>query len=148
MLYLVRHGKAEAGGDDDLRRLTEDGRQTVLRVARLLARAGVHVDRLEHSGLARARETAEILAATIGGRVEAVGGMEPNADVATFARRLPVEGNIMLVGHNPFMERLASYLLTGDVDPPLLHFRAGSVACLQTEEGRRLLEWFLAPRLA
>lgn len=148
LLYLVRHGKAEAGHDDDLRRLTEGGRKTVRRVAGRLADAGVRPDRIEHSGLVRARETAEILAGALGSTPEAVAGLRPEADVAPIARRLlgsPAR-RIMLVGHLPFMARLTCYLLTGDADSDLIHLRTGAVVCL-SHEGAWLLEWLLSPDL-
>ena len=150
LLYLVRHGKAEPGDDDATRRLTDGGRKAVGRIARKLSDAGIHVDRIEHSGLARAAETGEILAKALGGEVVAVAGLGPSDNVASAARRL--EGrddhSIMLVGHLPFMGRLAGYLLTGDADAEPLHFRAGAVACFATSDGGWVLEWLLPPSLA
>jgi len=149
LLYLVRHGKAEAGGDD-ARNLTDGGRKAVGRIARKLSDAGLHVDRIEHSGLARAAETAEILSRAVGGEVVAVAGLGPSDNVAETARRLEGrdDGSIMLVGHLPFMGRLASYLLTGNADAEPLHFRAGTVACLTSSDGGWVLEWLLPPSLA
>jgi phosphohistidine phosphatase len=150
MLYLVRHGKAEAGTDDAARRLTEEGRKAVHRVARRLSEAHIQVDMVEHSGLARARETAEIMAAAVGGDVVAVTDLGPSDNVAAMVRRLGdrTEDHVMLVGHLPFMERMAAYLLTGDADTEIFHFRAGAVACLDNGDGRWVLEWFLPPDLA
>jgi len=147
LLYLVRHGKAEPGEDDNLRRLTDGGRKSVQRVGRRLADAGVHVNRIDHSGLIRARETAEILAGAVGGDVRAVEGLGPTDNVASAARHVNGNEDIMLVGHLPFMERMASYLLTGDADSQVLHFRTGAVACLSNAEGYWLLEWLLSPNL-
>ena len=150
LIYLVRHGKAEAGGDDATRRLTDGGRKAVRRVARKLAKVGVQVDRIEHSGLIRAQESAEIVAQEVGGEVRAVEGLGSSDDVVPVARRLGSEGgdSLMLVGHLPFMECLASYLLTGDEDSVHLHFRTGAVACLAADEGTWTLEWMLPPDLA
>lgn len=159
LLYLVRHGKAEQGTDDAARKLTDGGRKAVRRVARRLADAGVRVDRIEHSGLARAEETAEILAGALGGRVTAVEGLGPLDEVEPVARRfiererLTVNGggasqSLMLVGHSPFMPGLGAYLLTGDAEADVLHFRTGTVACLSNEDGAWTLEWFLPPDLA
>lgn len=150
LIYLVRHGKAEAGGHDAARRLTAGGRKAVRRVARKLANAGVRVDRIEHSGLIRAQETAEILAQAVGGEVRAVDGLGSSDDVVPVARRLGSEGgdSLMLVGHLPFMGCLASYLLTGAEDSLSLHFRTGAVTCLSADEGAWALEWLLPPDLA
>jgi phosphohistidine phosphatase len=150
LLYLVRHGKAEPGGDDAARKLTDQGRKAVRRVARHLAGAEVHVDRIEHSGLARAEETAQILADAVGGSVTAAGGLGATDPVESVAQRIEssISQSLMLVGHSPFMNRLAAYLLTGDAEADILHFRTATVACLSDEDGGWTLEWFLPPDLA
>jgi phosphohistidine phosphatase len=149
LLYLVRHGKAEAGADDAARRLTDGGRRAVRHVAKRLESAGVGVDRIEHSGLARARETAEILTDAVGGQVIQVPYLNPEEDVTRVAGRLVDTGasNLMLVGHLPFMERLASYLLIGDDDANILHFRTSAIACFSSNATHWTLEWFLPPDL-
>lgn len=147
-LYLVRHGKAEEGEDDAARRLTNGGRKAVRRVAQRLAGAGIHVDRVEHSGRVRAAETAEILARSVGAKAKAVPGLDAMDDVEPVAERIvSVEEDLMLVGHLPFMERLGSYLLTRDPDAELLHFRTAAVACFSRSGDGWLLEWLLPPDL-
>ena len=150
LLYLVRHGKAESGADDAARKLSAKGRETVKRVAIRLADAGVRVQRIEHSGLVRAEETAGILAEALGGSPAAAPGLGPSDEVAAVAKRLGERGDesLMLVGHLPFMERLAAFLLSDDADAELVHFRTGAVACLSDEAGHWILEWFLSPDLA
>ena len=59
--YLVRHGAAAAGPDDRARPLTPEGRREIEVTAGALAARGVEVAEIRHSGLVRARETAEIL---------------------------------------------------------------------------------------
>lgn len=149
LLYLVRHGKAESGDVDAARRLTDGGRKAVGRVARALASAGIRVDRIEHSGLVRAQETAEILADALQAPVTTAAGLEPFANVAAAARRLRDSGidQVMLVGHQPFTGRMASYLLTGDADVEILHFPTSAVACLSNEEGRWQLEWLVTAKV-
>ena len=127
-LYLVRHGKAEQGiADDAARRLTDKGRKAVQRVARRLAEAGVQIDRIEHSGLVRAQETAEILAEGLGGEVAVAGDLAPDAGVEPVVARL--EGG----EHTPTWEtlsRLAREMnvhFVVDVDPKEgAHLRAVS----------------------
>lgn len=150
LLYLVRHGKAESGADDTARRLSNEGREAVQRVARRLAKAGVRVQRIQHSGLVRAEETAEILAEALGGSVAAAPGLGPSDEVAPVAGQLGegTDESLMLVGHLPYMERLAAYLLSDDADAEILHFRTGAVACFSDDAGHWTLEWFLMPDLA
>lgn len=149
-LYLVRHGKAEPGEDDELRRLTAQGEKSVRRVGRAMAHAGVRIDGIEHSGLVRARETAELLAVEVGGALDSVTDLRPSADVRKTAERLESSRvrHLMLVGHLPSMARLGCYLLTGDADAEIFHFRTSAVACLSRDGGSWMLEWFLTPDLA
>jgi phosphohistidine phosphatase SixA len=62
-LYLVQHGAAKTEAEDPQRGLTDEGRQTVERIAQFLAPLRLALDRIEHSDKLRARQTAEILAA-------------------------------------------------------------------------------------
>lgn len=112
--YLVRHGTAAAGPDDRLRPLTPAGRSEVAAVARALRARDVAVTEIRHSGLARARETAEILAATLTppGGVQATTGLAPEDDPEIArAELLLARAPLMLVGHLPHLGRLAAGLL-------------------------------------
>src|SRR3989454_11305979 len=110
-LYLVQHGAAKSESEDPARPLTEDGRQTVERVAEFLAARAVRIGRVEHSDKLRARQTAEILAVRLRaaeGRVQ-VTGLAPNDGVEPTRVRLTEEsGSLMLVGHLPHLGRLVS----------------------------------------
>ena len=61
-LYLVRHGEALAKDVDPDQSLSEVGRANVERLAGFVGLRGVRAARILHSGKARARQTAEILA--------------------------------------------------------------------------------------
>ena len=83
-LYVVRHAPAEdlADGGDEARRLTKKGRKAFARLVNRLAEAGLELDLVATSPLVRARETAEILAAELGGRprIEVVDALAPGCD--------------------------------------------------------------------
>jgi len=53
----------------------------------------------------------------------------------------------MIVGHLPFLARLASYLVMGSEEPPLVRFRYGGVVCLErTGEGEPwMVSWMIVP---
>jgi phosphohistidine phosphatase len=89
-LYLVQHGEAKREEEDPSRPLTENGRIEVERVAEFLARAGVKVDRILHSGRLRAAQTAEILARHLrpSKGVERAEGLDPLADPNIWAEKL------------------------------------------------------------
>src|SRR5947209_346591 len=100
--YLVRHGEAAPGAEDRLRPLTERGREDVRRVARYAAALAVRVAEIRHSGLVRARETAEILADHLAPRpdVRPAEGLAPDDEPATAQAMLESAGApLMLVGH-------------------------------------------------
>jgi phosphohistidine phosphatase len=60
-LYLMQHGEARAKEEDPDRPLTDAGQATVERVAQRAAGLGLRVDAIYHSGILRARQTAEIV---------------------------------------------------------------------------------------
>src|SRR5208283_3739184 len=65
-LYVLRHAEAEpgAGGtSDEARQLTERGKARMAEAARGMRRLGLEFDAILTSPLARARQTAEIVAA-------------------------------------------------------------------------------------
>ena len=150
-LYLVQHGEALAKEVDPERRLSEGGRRDVGRLAEMLAKSGVRVPKVLHSGKARARETAELLAAALapGGAVEAATGLGPNDPAAAFAATLGGSGeDLLVVGHLPFMARLASRLMAGREEPALVAYLPGSMLCLERGEGGGwTLAWMLRPEL-
>ncbi len=145
-LYLVRHGEARAEGDDSQRTLTARGREEVGAIARWAARAGVRAAQIQHSGKTRARETAEILAQSLGGPVVAGSGMAPNDDVGEFSQKLADDE--MLVGHLPFLSRLTSLLLIDDSERALIDFAPAAMICLVRGEGGWRLIWAMTPALA
>lgn len=154
-LYLVRHGEATSKEEDPDRPLTEAGAREVREVAGFLFGSGdCDVAEIRHSTKLRARQTAEILAEQGGDatRFREVAGLEPMADVTELADELTVaEGDIMLVGHLPHLDRLASRLVAGSADKSAFEFDAASVLCLSRHNGQNganwTVEWMLTPRL-
>jgi len=162
-LYLVQHGPARSKEEDPDRPLSEEGDAVVQRVAARLGECGeAPVDRVLHSGKARARQTAEILAEHLHpeGGVRAVDDLGPVDDPGLWAERLPGfdddsdedgdpdEGGVMLVGHLPYMERMVSLLVRGDTEEPVVRFEQGGVLCLKREGRSWVIAWYLAPGLA
>jgi len=150
-LYLVQHAQALTKEQDPDRPLSAAGRDDAGRVAAALAGAGVGLWRIRHSGKARARQTAEIMAAALAVEdgVEAMAGLAPNDAVTAVVPDLSGwEGDVMLVGHMPFVARLAAYLLGEGEQWPVLAFEPGTVACLErTAPDGWQLAWMLSPAL-
>jgi phosphohistidine phosphatase len=116
-LFVIRHAKAElaAGRADYARKLTERGRDDAKRIAEALA-AGHHLpDVLIHSGAARAKETAELLAAVWPGKVELreERGLYDASLTTLLERTLALSQelkSVAFVGHNPGLGELAAAL--------------------------------------
>lgn len=153
-VILVRHGKASKDpkyARDEDRPLTGRGESEVAVLAQWLARAGITVHQIRHSGLLRAQQTADIFARQIkpAGGVVAVRGLLFDDPVDELARELALEIEpVMLVGHNPFMERLAAALLRADAAQPPVWFATSSTACLDYVDGFWTIKWVLHRELA
>ncbi len=148
-LYLVQHGEALPKERDPDRPLSEAGRADVERLADFLAQRRVRAARVFHSGKTRARQTAELLARALGGACEGRSGLAPNdrtEDVANEASRWT--DDVALVGHLPFVGRLAARLVVGREDPGVAAFQPGSMLCLERDDdGVWTISWMLRPEL-
>ncbi len=150
-VYLVQHGEAEPKSVDPARPLTARGRQEAERVATFAARLGLTLGQIRHSGKTRAEQTATVLGGILSppGGVVATSGLAPIDEVEPVAEALGGESqSLMLVGHLPFLDRLAGLLLTGDADRSVIQFRNAGIVCLAREEERWLAAWILTPEMA
>ena len=67
-------------------------------------------------------------------------------DPGLWALRLAgMTANVMIVGHLPFMPRLAGLLLCGDQAKTFVHFEPGAIACLERLERGWTIAWMIAP---
>ncbi len=150
-VYLVQHGEAQPEEVDPARPLSDQGRADVERVAVVAVRLGVEVHEIRHSFKARAEQTAVILGQALSppGGVVPASGLAPRDPVHPVAEMLAQESEpLMLVGHMPFMARLAGLLVTGDADCPVIRFCQGGLVCLVRHEGRWMVDWVLTPAMA
>ncbi len=149
-LYLVQHGEAKTEAENPERALNQPGAEAVERMAAWAAKVGIQVDQIRHSGKRRAQQTAEILADRIAPSQGVVqdSGLKPNDDVNAWAENLAKESeSVMLVGHLPFLSRLTSLLLVGDLTKGIIRFRNAGIICLIREEDRWSLGWVMTPDL-
>ena len=150
-LYLVRHGQAKPKEVDPKRHLSDRGAKDVGKVADLLKGRGLSVQAVWHSGKARAAETARILASAFEVKEGVVehDGLAPNDPVGPVAREIKkADADLMIVGHLPFVGRLASVLLAGDEGAGIVEFHTGGLVCLaRTDEGAWALEWAIIPEI-
>lgn len=159
-LLIVRHGPAGArmrwartGEPDAARPLTRRGRKKMRRNARGLRAALPSLSLLASSPLARAAETADILARTYRRPVQTTPALEPSATPEQTtawlrARARSRNARIAVVGHEPHLSNLAGWLLARK-KKSLIELRKGG-ACLihfdgPVEAGRGRLMWCLKP---
>lgn len=150
-VFLVQHGKSLSKELDPEQGLSPNGIADVERIADVARGYGVHVSSISHSGKKRALQTAEIFSAALNpmGGIQEKLGLKPLDDVRAFADTLKGQNNLMIVGHLPFLERLTSYLVTGDIEKPVLKFQNGGIVCLdEGPDGKGwVIKWTLMPEI-
>lgn len=157
-IYLVRHAIAEDPSpamDDDDRRLTPQGIRKMTRAAAGLRKIGIAPNHILSSPLARAEETAEILARVLAPDLafETCPGLAPGHPPTIVVNSLGQyrgASELMLVGHQPGLGELASFLLTGSTGLVPLPFKKGAVAAITVghlpPRQAGILAWFLTPK--
>jgi len=148
-LYLVQHGKARSEAEDPNRDLTVEGEKEVKVVAERAREMKLNPAWIYHSGKRRAEHTAEIIGKALDIPIGARSGLGPLDEVSLWAEKINQgQENLMLVGHLPHLEKLASYLIAGDEALRPLLFRNGSINCLEQKENRKwAVRWVLTPEM-
>jgi phosphohistidine phosphatase len=148
-LYLVQHGNAVSKDENPDRPLSDKGRVDVARVADFARPLKITVDYLWHSKKSRAAQTAQILAEVIKVKkgLSERDDINPNDDINPLLKDLSkADGDIMIVGHMPFLGRLASELLSGGETANTIHFRQGGIVCLNYDRDTGWqIEWMITP---
>ena len=157
VIYLMRHGIAAdpaPGVSDADRALTPEGVRKTERVAAGLEKLGIKPDVILSSPLRRAEETARLVAEALDARprVELFPPLGPGVAPSELVKQLRAHrraSELLLVGHQPDLGELASFLLTGTPKLVPLPFRKAAVAAIAVSSlpPRRPgdLEWFLTP---
>ena len=159
-VYLVRHAIAfnpdpTNWPDDRDRPLTPQGEKRFAAAARGLRELVPTLEVVLSSPLVRAWQTAEILQRNAGWpapvRLDELEPGRPPADVVAGLQPHASAQSMALVGHEPSLHELASYLLAGDPATVRMVMRKGGVACLQFQEavgpGAANLDWLVRPRI-
>ncbi|MEN2998799.1 MAG: phosphohistidine phosphatase SixA [Brevinematia bacterium] len=148
VIFLVQHGEAKSESEDPERHLNEVGKEETRKVGILLSKTPLRPSLIVHSGKARAKETAEILAELLKPERGVVEGenLSPLDDPLTWAKRLENEDKIMIVGHLPYLSKLTSLLLVGDQNVEVVKFRYSSCLVLAKEDKFRI-KLFVTPEV-
>lgn len=151
-IAMERDDYAALSDDDDTRPLTEVGAKKMRRVAQGLRQVVERIDLLASSPLTRALETAHIVADAYGmpvGRVVDALRPENSSESVLEWTHEEAHGSVCaLVGHEPNLGQLVTWLMTG-LDAPRVTLKKGG-ACLlgfdgRIEAGAGTLRWLMTP---
>ncbi|MCC6317071.1 MAG: phosphohistidine phosphatase SixA [Gemmatimonadaceae bacterium] len=158
-LLVVRHAIAEERADfarrsatDEERPLTDKGREKMKRSARGLRRVLPSISRLACSPLTRSTQTAAILAEEYQlSRTWEIDELRPSRPIRDFLPWLASHDEheiVAIVGHEPYLGSLVTWLMTGMEDPAVA-FKKGGALLLdfpgQVTSGAATLVWAMAP---
>jgi len=145
-VYLVRHGEALPPEIDPEKALSPQGRIEIEHIARFLAKKSFPLSAVLHSEKLRAKQTAEIIAEAIAPdlKPEEQAHLNPNDSIHDILIRIEAEdGDLMIVGHLPFLAKLTGFLLSGDENLEAVQFRQGSTVCLESINGSWVIDWMV-----
>lgn len=159
-LYILRHGLAGQPGahgmaKDADRPLTAEGKQKLRKIAAAMKALDLSFDLILSSPYARARETADIVAAAFNARkeLECSDTLTPSGSPRELIRllnhRKPQPESLLLVGHEPYLSTLISLLVAGVGDLSIVLKKGGlcKLAAESLRPGRcATLEWLLTPK--
>lgn len=157
-IYLVRHGIAVEGlvrgiSRDSERPLTDEGVEETQMVARALKTMGVAADVVVSSPLVRAKQTADIIHAQVGGERAMTDSLSPGVTVASvykFLKKYDTALDIFLVGHEPDMGEIVKDLIGAGFEFTLPFQKAG-VCCVEVADlpptMPGILKWLVTPQI-
>ena len=148
-LYLVQHAEALSKEEDSSRSLSKKGIEDIKKIASFSRGLKIAAHQIVHSGKMRALQTAQLLAERITSDMGVLesDGLSPMDDPEMwFGRLSKIDEDIMIVGHLPYLDKLASLLLCRDKERNIINFEMGSILCLKRlEEFSWTVEWFIKP---
>jgi phosphohistidine phosphatase len=129
-LYLVRHAEAAPGEPDELRPLTQEGREQARALGERLRGENASPAVILTSPLLRARETAGELARALDVESEPDERLAPGASADDVRAAIGGRGDqVVVVGHQPDCGQIAA-ALTGGPEP---RFPAGGLVVLELD---------------
>ncbi len=152
-LYLLRHADALPTVPDEERHLSPKGFSQIEALASFLKnKEAFSPNALWHSGYKRAEQTATCLLKALDLKlpIELMPSLSPNSSVEPLVRRLRLlNRNILIVSHNPYLESLASQLLSDANEDCTFQFKKASLMTLEkrTESSPWQLGWLICPKL-
>jgi phosphohistidine phosphatase SixA len=149
-LYLVRHAtaedRAEDGGDDPQRALTDEGQAEAVLLAQALRQMRIEPDAVLTSPYRRCLETAQPIASLLDADLVEERRLAPGFSPAEFSalwERHDTAHSLILVGHEPDLSALTAYFTGAQIRMP-----KGGVVRVEVGRARAACElrWFLRPK--
>lgn len=143
-ILIIRHAIAQersafaaTGKSDDERPLTDEGRRKMIEAAKGLRELVPRIDVIAASPLVRAQQTAAIVAKAYRiADIETTPTLTPDAQPASFAKWAQAHLDhdvVAVVGHEPHLGMLVTWLLSGRADSHMVLKKGG--ACLVECDG-------------
>ena len=148
-LYLVQHAEALKKEEDPSRSLSEKGIKDIKKIASFSRGLKLTPHQILHSGKMRALQTAQLLAERVNadmGVLESDGLSAMDDPEIWFGRLSKMNEDIVIVGHLPYLSKLASLLICRDKENNIINFEMGSIVCLKRlEDFNWVVEWMMKP---
>lgn len=147
-LYLIQHGIALPESEDPQKGLSDKGVVQTQKMAEFLRRQDTKIDLIWHSKKLRAVQTAQIFFQHItAAEIVERDDINPQDSVDEFAAELQAaDKDAMIVGHLPFLQKLAAKMLANSTNIDLISFKNSRVVCLEYKENWKVL-WMVSPDL-
>lgn len=144
-LYLIQHGLAITKEKDPERSLSTRGKAQTQRTAEFLKSKSINVDTIWHSKKLRALQTVEIIGEALDcEKIQARDDMNPLDPVEKFSEEIfASKKDVMIIGHLPFLQKLASRLLTDSEENEIINFKNSGVVALDYDEKWKI-DWVLS----
>lgn len=156
-IIFFRHGLAgdktewaETGKPDSERPLTKEGKEKTKEAADGLAAFVEKADLVATSPWKRARQTAELASKSLKAPLAETDLLLPHRSGADLSEWLSgLEGErVVLVGHEPHLSRVVTWLLSG-AERPVVALKKAQALCVETNRAARgtgVLLWSLPPK--
>ena len=159
-IFILRHGIAVERGTkgfekDSDRPLTPKGKRQLRKSAAAMRKMKLRFDLILSSPYERAKRTAEIVSVELKLKKRLKFSdllkyeSEPVELLGQLAELKPAPKNLLLVGHEPYLSRLISWLVTGNEDMAM-DLKKGGLCKLEAEKLRvgkcAQLAWLLTPK--
>jgi len=128
--------------------LRSEGRDETKKITAFLKRKNIVVGHIWHSKKLRSKQTADIVCHYMPkAKIEERDDLNPKDPVGKFVNEIKaLDKDLLIVGHLPFLSKLASALLVGVDTKEVLRLRNSGVVCLEYIDNWTVA-WMITPNM-